>query len=35
MDQGTFEWLARVEAKMDYIIDKLVPKEKKKGEGEQ
>lgn len=30
MDAGTYDWLARVEAKIDYLIKNLAPPKKEK-----
>ncbi len=32
MDKGTFDWMARIEAKQDYIIALLQPQPEKKEE---
>lgn len=32
MDKGTFDWLARIESKLDYIIAAMQPKTEKKEE---
>ncbi len=32
MDKGTYDWMARIETKLDYIITAMQPKTEKKEE---
>jgi len=34
MDSGTYEWMARIEAKLDYLISRVAPPVKKEKEKE-